>query len=248
MTTETTKNRIMQFFANQFETRERENGQTFVCLGENRPEWCQNVARESHGDMMPDDYRYKWISHGAETLADIPADEWEERIHEIADGMVDVYNFNLLEWVSSNLSRAEWVNDAVHNGLVDVSGDFDLYRAIMAGQYEEIRETLVTLVEEIESLADDVEPFSAGFNMCGYMPDSEPVTFPDFESAREYIAGEIEEIADDLYSLEIADDEEIADELMKAKEQVEKEQKPFSVIVRNRCFWVAENPEWLNDL
>lgn len=83
--------------------------------------------------------------------------------------------------------------------------------------------------------------YTAGLNMSGYLPESEPLHFPDFESAREYIADELEQIADDLYSLEIQEDEQIADDLMKAREQVEQERKPFSVSVCGREFWVTEN-------
>lgn len=83
--------------------------------------------------------------------------------------------------------------------------------------------------------------FVAGWNMAGYLPDSEPQSFRDFESAREYIANDLEELADDLYSRDTETDEQIADDLMKAREQVEQEEKPFSVSVRGREFWVKEN-------
>lgn len=242
MTTETTKNRIMQFFADQFETRERENGTAFHCLGDNRPEWCQDIARECHGGMMPDDYRYQWLSHGADSLADIPADEWEDQITEIADGMVDVYNFNLLQWVSSNLSRIEYVDDAMENGL---PRENDLISALQCGQMEEIRETLCHLVEEIESLADDVEPFSAGFNMCGYMPDSEPLTFSDFDDAREYI---LDELTESEEKSEENGNDKTAQDYRDAWQWVNNQTAPFTVTVNGLAFWVAENPEWLNDL
>lgn len=241
----TVKNQIMQFFANQFETRERENDETFVCLRDNAPAWCRDVCRESHSGMMPDDWRYSWISSAADTLADIDPDSWEEQTHEIADGLVDVYNGRLLAWLASNLTRAEYVNDAVSNGLVDVSGDFDLYRAIMAGQYEEIRETLETLVSEIESIADDVEPYAAGFNMCGYMPDSEPVTFPDFDSAREYILDELTEREE---TAEQEENDETAEQYRKAWFYVKEQKEPFTVTINHFAFWVSESENWLQDL
>lgn len=240
----TVKNQIMQFFANQFQVKERDNGDTFLCLSDSAPSWCQDVCREAHGGLMPDDWRYSWISSAADSLVDIDPDNWDE-FHEIADGLVDVYNDRLSAWLASNLTRAEYVNDAVSSGLVDVSGDFDLYRALMAGQYEEINETIQSLVSEIESLADDVEPYAAGFNMCGYMPDSEPVTFPDFESAREYITEEIE-------SREIEERDRgnwgLAEQYQKAGENVENQTADFSVVVNNFAFWVSESENWLQEL
>lgn len=242
MVTETTKNRIMQFFANQFESRTRENGDTFHCLADNRPEWCQDVAKECHGGMMPDDYRYNWLSHGADSLADIPADDWEESIHEIADGMVDVYNHNLTTWLASNLSRGEYVNDAMENGL---PAENDIFNTLQCGQYQEISETLSCLVQEIESLADDVEPFTAGFNMSGYMPDNEPMTFSDFDDAKEYILDELNESEEQS---EENENEKTADDFRNAWLWANKQTEPFSVVVNGLAFWVAENPEWLNDL
>ncbi|MDC8457857.1 hypothetical protein [Marinobacter sp. DS40M6] len=238
----TVKNQIMQFFANQFQVKERDNGDTFVCLGDSAPSWCQDVCREVHGGLMPDDWRYSWISLAADSLADIDPDNWEDETHEIADGLIDVYNGRLLSWLASNLSRIGYCDEASENGL---PRENDLINMIQAGQYEEISETIQSLVSEIESLADDVEPYAAGFNMCGYMPDSEPVTFPDFESAREYITEEIE-------SREIEERDRgnwgLAEQYQKAGEHAENQTDEFSVTVNHFAFWVSESEEWLQEL
>ena len=157
MKTETVQNRIMQFFADQFETRTRNNGDTFHCLTDSRPDWSQDVARQCHDGMIPDDYRYKWLSHGADTLADIPADEWEDSIYEIADSMVDIFNYSLLQWCASHLSRVGYVDEEANETLSPTPGKFDLIHSLQVGQFREIRETLGFLVSEIESIADDVE-------------------------------------------------------------------------------------------
>ena len=238
----TVKNQIAQFFANQFETRERENGETFVCLGDSAPSWCQDVCRESHSGMMPDDWRYSWISSAADTLVDIDPDDWGEQTHEIADGLIDVYNGRLLSWLASNLTRIEYVNEASENGL---PRENDIINAIQCGQYQEITETVSTLISEIESLADDVEPYAAGFNMCGYMPDSEPVTFPDFDSAREYILDELTEREE---TAEQEENEETAEQYRKAWFYVKEQKEPFTVTVNHFAFWVSESENWLTEL
>ena len=245
MKTETVQNRIIQFFADQFETRTRDNGETFHCLADSRPDWCQDVARECHGGMMPDDYRYNWLSHGADTLADIPADEWEDSIHEIADGMVDIYIYSLLQWCASHLSRIGYVNEETNETSFPTPGNFDLIHSLQIGQFREISETLGFLVSEIESIADDVEPYSAGFNLCGYMPDSESVTFSDFDDAKEYI---LDELAESEKGGEENENEKTADDFRKAWFWVNSQKEPFSVVVNGLAFWVAENPEWLNNL
>ena len=44
---------------------------------------------------------------------------------------------------------------------------------------------------------DDIPVYAAGWNMPGYMPDSEPALFLDFDDARAYLADEIDRIADE---------------------------------------------------
>ncbi len=238
------KTEIMRFFSSQFETRNRDNGETFNCLVNNAPEWCTDVVLTAHGDMLPDDYRYKWISQGADSLADIEPEEWEESIHEIADGLTDVYNGELLNWLSSNLTRAEYINEYVSNAGID-SDNFDFFPLVMAGQYQEITETLQALISEIESLADDVEPFSAGFNMCGYMPDSEPLTFPDFESAKDYI---LDELTENEETKEENGNDEAAQLFRGAWCYVNKQNELFSVTVNGLAFWVSVSDTWMNEL
>lgn len=239
---ETVKNQIMKFFANQFQVKERDNGDTFVCLGDSAPSWCQDVCREAHNGLMPDDWRYSWISSAADTLADIDPDEWEEQTHEIADGLIDVYNGRLLSWLSSNLSRIGYCDEASENGL---PRENDLINVIQAGQYEEIRETISFLISEIEGLADDVEPYAAGFNMCGYMPDSEPATFPDFESAKEYILDELDEREENA---EQEENDETASDFRKAWFWVNSQKETFTVTVNGLAFWVSVSEDWLQEL
>jgi hypothetical protein len=40
----------------------------------------------------------------------------------------------------------------------------------------------------------------AGWNMPGYMPDNEPADFETFEGARNYIAEELENVIESLYT------------------------------------------------
>jgi len=73
--------------------------------------------------MEVDDYHYKWL-HGCLSeysekfneyidteLSEIPFDEIEDSI--IDDLEPDVYNWDRLQWISSNLTRASYVDDAL---------------------------------------------------------------------------------------------------------------------------------------
>lgn len=47
------------------------------------------------------------------------------------------------------------------------------------------------VIERLEELEALRKPFTAGWNMPGYMPDNDPVGFETWQDAAEYIAGEI---------------------------------------------------------
>ena len=143
----TAKTEIMQFLADQFETRKNENGETFVRLCDSAPQWCRDVVMECHDGMLPDNWRYSWIARASASLAGIDPEKWEEQIYEIADDLTDVYHNALLSWLSSNSNRVEYVNEALP--LCN-----DLFSAIQYGQHQEIAETLQLLVREVESKAE----------------------------------------------------------------------------------------------
>jgi hypothetical protein len=53
------------------------------------------------------------------------------------------------------------------------------------------------IIARIEELQAKRTPWAAGWNMPGYMPDSEPVAFPDWSSAQAYILDELRRAADE---------------------------------------------------
>lgn len=132
-----------------FVKSERTNGDTFYHLADDSPEWMTGAIHACHGEMMPDDWRYSMIRNVAYGLADTQAvddpNELSDLSHEILDGLVSIYNADRLNWVSSNLSRAYYVNDAVDN--LGGGGEFDLFEALGWGMYEEYREVWESLVE-----------------------------------------------------------------------------------------------------
>lgn len=71
--------------------------------------------------------------------------EYDGSLHEIVDGNIDIYNYDLRKWAVDNY---EYVEDAIGEGLVDTS-DFDFHKAIQSGQYLKLREEANELIEEI---------------------------------------------------------------------------------------------------
>jgi hypothetical protein len=52
------------------------------------------------------------------------------------------------------------------------------------------------IISRVEELREEIAPWCIGWNMPGYMPDSEPSAYATWEEARDSLADEIERFAD----------------------------------------------------
>lgn len=86
-------------FANAFEPRTRDDGSTFWAIRGDAPEWVRDIVFDAHDGAFPNDWRYDKIADLAHDIGqvsdpdDIDAVQW-------ADGAVDVYNADLIQWLS----------------------------------------------------------------------------------------------------------------------------------------------------
>ena len=103
------------------------------------------------------------------------------------------------EAVSTLAQRLEEMHDECRP---EVSGVFvDLLNAALSE---------VNWREIAQHYVDDIDVYSAGWNMPGYMPDNAPAMFLDADDAREYIANEIERADEE------SEDEDTAEEVQDA--------------------------------
>lgn len=75
----------------------------------------------------------------------IDALDYDGSLHELIDGQIDIYYYDLRKWAVDNWS---YVEDAINEGLVDTS-DFDYHKAIQSGQYLYWQEQANETIEEI---------------------------------------------------------------------------------------------------
>lgn len=95
---------------------------------------------------------------------------------------------------------------------------------------------------------DDIKLFSAGWNLPGYMPDSDPAIFTSFEDAKAYIVEEIKRDAEqtvEAMELGVVTDTEATDESATPEHDsalltLATTQEPFSAHVGNYVYWVVE--------
>lgn len=68
-------------------------------------------------------------------LCDYSSNNWlNDDLHEIADNMVDIYNYDLLEWCKDNYSYIEYALDE-YGTPTDSKGKADFIKMIQQGQY-----------------------------------------------------------------------------------------------------------------
>lgn len=132
-------------YSNMFKTKTRANGETFFVVDECQP--LMNIIQKVNGEIFPDDYKYEFVY---EALLNI------SEAHDIYEIQCEpnIYNNELLEWLSSHASRIEYVNETVEelghseDGLI---GDISI------GQWAEKNEVLTIVLSELETLVEKSE-------------------------------------------------------------------------------------------
>ncbi len=125
------------------ETRKR-GDKKFVTFNDSAPQWMVDIAHEAHGDMMPNDHKYEFISEAIDRFS-----EEEDPDRAMEDIEPDIYTGELLEWVASHGERPGYVDEAVAEfGHSDqgVVGDIGM------GQYMEKTEVYGSIRNSLENL------------------------------------------------------------------------------------------------
>ncbi len=122
----------------------------------------------------------------------------------------------LIEQAREILSDCEFDKDEARADLVDAIESFvDEQRPDVSGMFADLLSAAIGAIEWRE-LADhylsDIDVYSAGYNMPGYMPDSTPALFGDASDARTSIASDMRDRADRLD--DGIDSECLADDVM----------------------------------
>jgi len=136
-----------------FETKTRDNGDTFVCLKKGSPEWMANACMAAHeaGNMLPDDFRYSLIKEAAGAIHDAgDSTDLDDACAEFADA-VEVYTSRLCAWAASHSYRSGYCDDA----MVEYGKPESLSQLLMWGQAIERRDVFESVLSSLRGLADD---------------------------------------------------------------------------------------------
>jgi hypothetical protein len=104
---------------NYFQTQTRPNGETFISMADDCPEWVADVVRDCHDGELPNDWRYTIIADLFAQLLEDPDDEYA------GAGLVDIYNYDRAQWLADNLGRDGYCAEVLEMGGT-CSSAFDL--------------------------------------------------------------------------------------------------------------------------
>ncbi len=118
------------------EMRKRDDGSTYWAFKDGRPDWMQELAHEAHGDMMPDDWRYRFITEAIAVIAEADEDMDGDDFRELFDEHFepDIYTSTLTDWLNSNVARTGHCDEV----LAELGGDLDsIFKIIALGQADQ---------------------------------------------------------------------------------------------------------------
>ena len=151
MTTTTEKlATVAKEFAEAFITDKRDDGKKFTKLRDGSPQWMTDAVHAAHGDIMPDDWIFDQCDSIARSLTEYEPERWEDAAHDIADGLVDVYNNDRARWLAIHLDFGAIVDEAVE----ELGCEGGIYDRIGIGQYRFLSSMVGALVNAITEEAE----------------------------------------------------------------------------------------------
>ena len=113
------------------------------------PEWVTQLVKEAHGEMFPDDYKYKFVVDALEALAD--ADDIDTAEEIMREG-IELYTYKLIHWVQSHTDRLAMANEHGKEFEADTIEAF-----LTGGQFNERWDVFSLVLSTLETLAEGGE-------------------------------------------------------------------------------------------
>ena len=132
-----------------FTTDARDNGEEFVKTKEGRPDWLENLIFTAHDDMMPDDYRYRFIEDALQYISDQDEDADDLDCPEIE---ADSYTGDLTKWLHSRNDRVYYLTEALEEYEIN-----DGFQALYLAQLCERGEVYDSVLNSLRELCKDQE-------------------------------------------------------------------------------------------
>ena len=129
--------------------RKEDDEKMITITKDDAPEWVKDMVHAAHGDMMPDDYRYEFIT---DALYALEANDDADRARDELEP--DIYTSDLTAWLHSRNDRMSYVDDA--RAEYGDTGDVSTSDALMRGQLMEKLEVFDAVHAALDERADEL--------------------------------------------------------------------------------------------
>ena len=128
----------------------RADNTIFVCNKDTNTEADRELIIDFHGtDFLPDDFRYETIMNILDRLLEYDISDLDSIRGEIVNSLIDISNYDLIQWLASNSSRADYCAAA----RADFCHDASTFMGIITmGQYLEIDEIFGNIQNHLEAI------------------------------------------------------------------------------------------------
>ena len=123
--------------------------ESFYIRKDDAPEWVTQLVKEAHGEMFPDDYKYKFVVDALEALAD--ADDIDTAEEIMREG-IELYTYKLIHWVQSHTDRLAMANEHGKEFEADTIEAF-----LTGGQFNERWDVFSLVLSTLETLVEGGE-------------------------------------------------------------------------------------------
>jgi len=128
----------IESYHNMFETKTRDNGESFVCMSDKASKELHDSVMEAHNNQLPNDWTYSTYESILSSMSNYDiktVEDLEENRSEIVDSLVDVYTSDLTAWLNSNNYNVEYLTEAMKEWEPE-----DGFRLLAMAQYMAIDE------------------------------------------------------------------------------------------------------------
>jgi len=136
--------KLAEEYCKMFKEKKKGDGTDYICLKEDAPSELRDLVQNAHGNSFPDDFIYEQILI---CLCMIAEAEDEEELEEPSIE-ADIYNRDLLNWLSSSLTRHNYVDLAVR----DYGHGLSIIDDIMAGQVQEKTDIYFNVLDSLKKI------------------------------------------------------------------------------------------------
>jgi len=141
--------KLASHYSKMFTRDIRNDGTEYVKTIDDSPEELTELIYNAHGDMMPDDWKYKFIE---ESLNRIAETENEDDL-DCPELESDIYTHDLLQWLASRNDRYDYVDQAT----AEYGHSNSLINDIMLGQIKEKEEVYFSVLSSLRKIKENLE-------------------------------------------------------------------------------------------